>query len=417
VSNPRPAGKLKRFLLTAVKYVIALGVLAVVVWRSWDPQDPAAEPALAASTVGLMAPAPGGAGPLTAAAAAYPGRTESKGLRYVWEQHVLKGRVHGEYLALALVICAAGILLTFVRWYILVRALDLPFTVADAVRLGMIGLYFNSLLPGSVGGDILKAAFVAREQSRRTAAVASVIMDRVLGLWALFWLVAVVGGVFYVTGLFPERARQGCGVLILFSAATVVLSAAGWTLLGFLAEPRAEQFAGWLGRLPKVGGSAAEFWRAVRMYRRRQAAVALTLAMSAVGFVGFTLTYYFSVLTLADPGSVPPLSVHFVITPIGLFIGSVPLLPGGIGLSELGFGGLYVAVGFPAAAAVLGSLVQRVNMWALALVGLVVYQRMHLTVKRKAGTLHAAAARAAQPASVDAWRDGSHDSATRPVAP
>jgi uncharacterized protein (TIRG00374 family) len=387
---------------TAAKYLIALGVLAVVVWRSWDPHDETAEPALAASTVALVAPGSGGAGPLAAAAAAYPGRTESKGLRYVWQEHVLKGRIHGEYLALALLICAAGILLTFVRWYILVRALDLPFTLADAVRLGMIGLYFNSLLPGSVGGDILKAAFVAREQSRRTAAVASVVMDRVLGLWALFWLVAVLGGVFWLIGLFPERAQQGCGVLILLSAVTVMLSAAAWTLLGFLPEPLAEQFAGLLARLPKVGGSAAEFWRAIRMYRRRQAAVALTLVMSAVGFVGFTLTYYFSVLTLADPGSVPPLSVHFVITPIGLFIASVPLLPGGIGLSELGFGGLYVAVGFAAAAAVLGSLVQRVNMWALALVGLVVYQRMHFTLKRKTQTLHAAAERTAEFASVDA---------------
>jgi uncharacterized protein (TIRG00374 family) len=401
VSNPRPPSKLKHHAVTAAKYVVALGVLAVVIWRSWDPHDPAAEPALAASTVGLVAPVPGGAGPLVAAAAAYPGRTESKGLRYVWQEHVLKGRIHLEYLALALCICAAGVLLTFVRWYILVRALDLPFTLADAMRLGMIGLYFNSLLPGSVGGDILKAAFLAREQSRRTAAVASVVMDRVLGLWALFWLVAVLGGAFYLLGWFPERAREGCGILILLSAATVTLSAIAWTLLGFVPEPRAEQFAGWLERLPKVGGSAAEFWRAIRMYRRRQAAVALTLGMSAVGFVGFTFTYYFSVLTLADPGSVPPLPVHFVITPIGLFIGSVPLLPGGIGLSELGFGGLYVAVGFPAASAVLGSLVQRFNMWALALVGLVVYQRMHLTLKRKTQTLHAAAERATELAAVD----------------
>jgi uncharacterized protein (TIRG00374 family) len=388
-------------VVTAAKYLVALGVLAVVVWRSWDPRDEAVEPALAASTVALMAPAPGGPGPLAAATAAYPGRTESKGLRYVWHEHLLKGRIHWEYLALALLICATGTLLTFVRWYVLVRALGLPFTLADALRLGMVGFYFNTLLPGSVGGDILKAAFLAREQSRRTAAVASVVMDRVLGLWALFWLVAVLGGVFWLVGLFPEGTRQGCGVLILFSAVTVTLSAAGWTLLGFLPEPRAEQFAGWLERLPKVGGSAAEFWRAIRMYRRRQAAVALTLAMSAVGFVGFTFTYYFSVLTLADPGSVPPLAVHFVIAPIGLFIASVPLLPGGVGLSELGFGGLYMAVGYPAAAAVLGSLVQRVNTWALALVGLLVYQRMHVSLKRRTEPLPAAKL-AAELAPVDA---------------
>jgi uncharacterized protein (TIRG00374 family) len=350
-----------------------------VVWLNWEPRDNRALPSLAASTVGLMAPSPGGSAPLAAASAVVPGRTEGKGLRYVWQEHILKGRIHWEYLALAAVICALSSLLTFVRWYVLVRAVGLPFTIADALRLGLVGFYFNTFLPGSVGGDILKAAFLAREQSRRTVAVATVVMDRILGLWALFWLVATLGGVFWIAGLFPEKALHGCGWIILLSATIVFVSAIGWWLLGFLPEGRADRFAERLEMLPRVGGAASEFWRAVWMYRKQQASVALTLLMSSIGFVGFTLTFYFSVLTLADPASVPPLTVHFVIVPIGLLIAAVPLLPGGVGLSELGFGGLYVAVGFLAPSAVLGSLVQRVNTWALALVGLVVYQRFQRT--------------------------------------
>ena len=53
------------------------------------------------------------------------------------------------------------------------------------MRLGMIGIFWNTFLPGAVGGDIIKATFLAREQSRRTVAVATVIMDRALALWAL----------------------------------------------------------------------------------------------------------------------------------------------------------------------------------------------------------------------------------------
>jgi uncharacterized protein (TIRG00374 family) len=381
VSNPIPSSRLKQVLVTTAKYVVAVSLLALVVWLNWEPRDNRALPSLAASTVGLMAPSTGGSAPLAAASAVVPGRTEGKGLRYVWQEHILKGRIHWEYLALAAAICAASSLLTFVRWYVLVRAVGLPFTIADALRLGLVGFYFNTFLPGSVGGDILKAAFLAREQSRRTVAVATVVMDRILGLWALFWLVATLGGVFWIAGLFPEKAQHGCGWIILLSAIIVLVSAIGWWLLGFLPEGRADRFAERLEMLPRVGGAASEFWRAVWVYRKQQASVALTLLMSSIGFVGFTLTFYFSVLTLADPASVPPLTVHFVIVPIGLLIAAVPLLPGGVGLSELGFGGLYVAVGFLAPSAVLGSLVQRVNTWALALVGLVVYQRFQRAPK------------------------------------
>ena len=59
------------------------------------------------------------------------------------------------------------------------------------MRIGLIGFFYNSVLPGSVGGDIIKAAAIAREQSRRTIAVATVIMDRVIALWGLVWFVAV----------------------------------------------------------------------------------------------------------------------------------------------------------------------------------------------------------------------------------
>src|SRR5262245_50011188 len=71
----------------------------------------------------------------------------------------------------------AAISLNYVRWYVLVRALELDFRLGDAFRLGSIGMLINQILPaGSVGGDLLKAVFIAREQpGKRTEAVASVL--------------------------------------------------------------------------------------------------------------------------------------------------------------------------------------------------------------------------------------------------
>ena len=42
--------------------------------------------------------------------------------------------------------------LSFLRWFLLVRALEIPFTVRDAFRLGFLGYLFNFVGPGADQG-------------------------------------------------------------------------------------------------------------------------------------------------------------------------------------------------------------------------------------------------------------------------
>src|SRR5262249_3418090 len=156
-----------------------------------------------------------------------------------------------------------ALLLTLVRWYWLVRAQDLPFTLPDALRIGLIGFFFNTFLPGAVGGDIIKAAFLAREQSRRTVAVATVIMDRVIARWALVWFVGSLGRLFWLAGLLGGGSAAPSKLVVAGAVGVVAVSLVIWFLMGLLPQHRAERFAARLERIPKVGGSAAEFWRAV----------------------------------------------------------------------------------------------------------------------------------------------------------
>jgi uncharacterized membrane protein YbhN (UPF0104 family) len=333
----------KRTLWTVAKYLLAFGLLGYVIWANWDPPS-------------------------------------GNGLKDVWERHVIQGQpIHYGFLALALFFFAISLLLTLCRWYLLVRAQGLPITLPAALRIGLIGFFYNTFLPGSVGGDVVKAAALARRQSRRTVAVATVIMDRVIALWGLIWFVALLGGAFWMAGLLEGEAAAPSKWVVSRAAAVVAASVVGWLLLGLLPPHRAERFAGRLSRIPKVGGSAAEFWRAVWMYRCRQGSVALTLLLSWVGHVGFVLTFYFSTRTLWDPdagAAIPSLTQHFLIVPIGLVIQAMPLFPGGVGIGELGFGGLYRFFGCDAADGVLGSLVQRVLSWVLGVGGYLVALRL-----------------------------------------
>jgi len=294
--------------------------------------------------------------------------------------------IHVLPLLIGLVICSASVFLTFVRWFILVRAQGLPFTLPNAIRLGLIGTYLNTFLPGSVGGDIIKATFIAREQSRRTVAVATVLIDRGIGLTALFWLVAVVGGFFWAGGYLEQMVSDPATLEFIVSVALGLMAASlvFWFLLGFLPQRRADKFAWRLGRIPKIGHSLAEFWRAVWMYRCRGKSVALAILLAMIGHVGFVLSFYCAALTLNRPNEVPSLQTHFLLVPVGKSIQAGFPAPGGVGGGEVAFGELYKRVNYPFDRGVLACLTQRVMDWILAFTGYLVYLRMRPALRASA---------------------------------
>src|SRR3989337_2951182 len=124
-------------------------------------------------------------------------------------------------LLLALVICTGSVILTFIRWYWLVVAQNLPFRLRDALRLGFIGYLFSLVVPGSVGGDLVKAAFLAREQKRRTGGRSAVVLDRIVGLLALFLLATAATALFWSQIAAEPRLRTLAFVVWAVTAASL----------------------------------------------------------------------------------------------------------------------------------------------------------------------------------------------------
>src|SRR5208283_3050906 len=96
-------------------------------------------------------------------------------------------------LVLGVLIFQCGLLITYVRWYLLVRVIEPRFTLRSTMLLGFIGYVFNLVIPGAVGGDFIKAAYLVRMQIRKTQAIASMLIDRIIGLLGLFVLAALAG--------------------------------------------------------------------------------------------------------------------------------------------------------------------------------------------------------------------------------
>ena len=102
-----------------------------------------------------------------------------------------------------------AVVITLVRWWYLVRALGIDFSLRDALRIGFIGCLFNLAPMGIAGGDLLKAWMLAREKpGNRAKALASVVVDRIVGLYVLF-LVAAAG--VFITGLWDIPTQPSIG--------------------------------------------------------------------------------------------------------------------------------------------------------------------------------------------------------------
>src|SRR5690606_19748337 len=98
-----------------------------------------------------------------------------------------------ELLLLSVGLIIVGSLLAIYRWTLLLRAAGVETGVWRAVSLTFIGLFFNTVMPGLTGGDLVKAVYIARDhRKKKTEAILTVLLDRVLGIAGLALVAGLV---------------------------------------------------------------------------------------------------------------------------------------------------------------------------------------------------------------------------------
>ncbi|MEO8497943.1 MAG: lysylphosphatidylglycerol synthase transmembrane domain-containing protein [Planctomycetota bacterium] len=272
-------------------------------------------------------------------------------------------------LGIAFVVAMLAVCITFVRWYLLVRTLHIPFRLRDAFRLGFLGFLLNFVGVGSVGGDLFKAVFIAREQSsRRAEAVASVVVDRIVGLYALLLVASAA--------ILLGSVSKANAALAAICDATLFATAVGAVCIllvlvpGFTRGSLSEFVTG----LPKIGPTIGRLIESVRMFRNRYDVMALILLMS----MGVHALLAFSIFLIARGlfGQTPTLAEHMVIVPLSNVAGGIPFMPGGLGTFEFAMKELYIYVPANGPGEVIGVLVAlsyRIVTIAIATVGVVYY--------------------------------------------
>jgi uncharacterized membrane protein YbhN (UPF0104 family) len=256
--------------------------------------------------------------------------------------------------AAAEAILAAGLILSALRWKILLRAAGVSLPFRSAVRLYFVSFFFNFLLPTSVGGDVVRAVGASRAAPISVIA-GTILVERFLGFGCL--LAIGLGASLVVPSLAAAR-----GVLLVAAGAFV----AGGVVLGLAPLPSTRR-GGLAGKvLDGLRSTAAEF----RSFGFQPGALAGATLLSLVWQGALVAA---NALLADGLGDVAPVRVLLAVVPVVQAVAMVPVSFGGLGLREMGYELFFGAAGLdPAHGVALGACFLGVSV-ALALKGGVVY--------------------------------------------
>jgi uncharacterized protein (TIRG00374 family) len=210
--------------------------------------------------------------------------------------------------------------------------------VATVMRIFFVSSFVGTFLPASVGGDAVRAYGLSKHGVAGVDAVASVLMDRLLGVISI--LIVAIGGALLARDLIDIRA--------LFPALAVLTLACSASLAVVFSPRAASAIAGALALLPRGQQTAASLVTAIQRYAPLHLPMANVLICSMGVQVLRVLQTYCLGLAL---GLAVPLGVYFALVPIILLIVLMPITINGIGTTQAGFVWLFGRAGVTSAPA------------------------------------------------------------------
>jgi uncharacterized membrane protein YbhN (UPF0104 family) len=209
----------------------------------------------------------------------------------------------------AFLICICGALVSAKRWSLFLPE-DMVFS--RLVSLYFIGYFFNTFLPGRVGGEVIKTFYIYKDTGRGSVSIASVFLDRYMGISAMVGisLIAFTAGYpafkgTYIAWLIPAV----CGIFLITS---ILLWRVDWG---------------------KIKGMT-DFYTSIMDYATRKGALYKGLILSfIIQAISISEIYILSIAL----GLSVPLIYFFIFVPVINAITTIPVTIAGLGLREVGF--------------------------------------------------------------------------------
>jgi len=232
------------------------------------------------------------------------------------------------WLALGIAFYIGGLLIGVGRWKIILDAQGLKMAWSRVFCISFIGQFFNSFMFGSTGGDFARAFYAAKEtHHKKTEAVATVVIDRMIGLVVL----NLIAGVMLIArfNFYMQHWATHLPALIMIG---MILA----TIAALFVVYNIRLFKGWpifrfIEHHPRLGPVVRRLLISIYLYHRRInilfKTALLTLAIhSLIVLQCFCFGKSLQIdMTVID---------YFTVIPLIISIAAIPVTPGGLGVRE-----------------------------------------------------------------------------------
>ncbi|MCG3148567.1 MAG: hypothetical protein PCFJNLEI_02011 [Verrucomicrobiae bacterium] len=257
-------------------------------------------------------------------------------------------------------VCLLGIM----RWRLILRVQGLELSFSRTASIFFIGHFFNAFMLGATGGDVIKAWYVAHETHHKKAeAVTTVIVDRLIGLIALFVIALIMMTIFHQR-VFEDKRLIGFSIFTLLVVGGTVIGTALGFWKGFV--DKLPGLRGWLQKLPKYD----MLERMVLSYRTYAAHPRLLIQTMLQSF-GVHIFVTISIICVAKGLDITAahFTDFFLYLPIINSISAMPISFSGFGVREGMYVEMFQQVGMPAVQALTLSLLGYIVSLVWSIVG------------------------------------------------
>lgn len=223
------------------------------------------------------------------------------------------------HLALVLGLVAIDRLVMIWRWVLLLRAAHVPVTTSAAARLFLTSSFVGSFLPAGVGGDAARAWGLSQLTARTGDALASVLVDRVLGVMSLTAMAAA--GLLAWTPDGVSGPRLTVAVLVLAAACAAAFWGDSWLRA---VVPSARHNGPIVGRVLRVADAVAH-------YRTHRGTLLTVMVWSILVQVLRIVQAWVLGLGL---GLTVPFAYYLLVMPLGLLALLLPISVSGFGVPQ-----------------------------------------------------------------------------------
>lgn len=232
------------------------------------------------------------------------------------------------------ILCYFMVILHAWRWHRLNYAQKIDVGFGETIMPTYLGVAFNTILPGSVGGDIIRLYYIIRKfpQQKMNAAFA-VVVDRISGLLGIFILGCILAP--YYLARYHQHALLHSILLVSFIVCVATMC------VFFLLLTLSVEKIGFLNKMMQLANNYAllqplvRALRALGLYKNAKWIMIESILVSIVTQMSLLLV----LVIISHLMALPTISLmdYLLALVIAQVANLVPITPGGVGIGEAAF--------------------------------------------------------------------------------